>query len=125
MIACPTVCRLHSRAMLEGPHRCSMAMQVACRCSVTVTEAEGVKSDLGKDAVDRGHADEAAGERHDAQQEEVIVVRGGLLQPELRLLRHLGRHGVVEEEQQRDHDGRQQGCSYVGSRDPPQILHQY
>ena len=80
--------------------------------------------DLGQDAIDRWHANEAAGDCHDAQQQEVVVVGGGLLQPELWLLRHLGRDRVIKEEEQRDDHGRQQGCAYVGSWHPPQILRQ-
>lgn len=78
------------------------------------------KADLWQDSVHGRDADEAAHERHPAEQEQVVVVRRRLYEVEFGELRHLGGDRVVEVEQDGDEDGRNQGARDVG---PGNVAH--
>lgn len=77
---------------------------------------------LRQHTIDWWDAYEAAAERHEAQQQEVVMVGGRLAQVKLGLLRQLRGDGVVEEEQQRYHRCRQQGRAYVRARHFAKVL---
>ena len=74
-----------------------------------------VVMNLGKDAIDRRDANDAAGKGHEAQQQQVPAVGGGLAQVEVRCLSQLGGHAVVKVEEDGDDEGGDQGTPNVGA----------
>lgn len=63
------------------------------------------------------------GADQETQEEEIVVVRGGLLQVELFLLGQLRRDAVVEVVEHGDHGGRDESSDYVQRGNVRHFLH--